>query len=80
MQFVVDEPSAEEQLRQVEGLLDEGVGREGVEDLTLVERVADVIEGFKAWTDLAIRRLHELHRSSYKECPLCSKWLDRSAE
>jgi hypothetical protein len=75
----VDEPSAEEQLAEIERLLDEEVGRQGVEDLSLVQRVRDVIAGFNSWSDLAIKRLHEIHRLQNEECDFCAKWLDEGA-
>lgn len=66
------------QIREIERLLDERVGRDGVEDLTVVERVADVIAGFDFWSELAIRRLHEIHRLTADECEACAKYLDGS--
>lgn len=73
------ELSAEQQLAAIERLLDEGVGREGLEDLSLVQRVQAVINAFNVWSDLAIKRLHEIHRLSGEECGFCTKWLDGSA-
>jgi len=73
------ELSAEDQLAAIERLLDEGVGREGLEDLSLVQRVQDVFEAFNVWSDLAIKRLHEIHRLNGEECGSCAKWLDGSA-
>lgn len=70
------EPTAEEQLAEIERLLDEEVGRQNLEDLTPVERVQDVITGFNSWSDLAIKRLHEIHRLNGEECEFCSKWID----
>lgn len=75
-----DEPVAEETLRRIEALLDERVGRENLEDLTLYERVADVVEGFNGWADLAIRRLHEIHRLEGEPCEFCEKWLGESSK
>ena len=59
----------------IEHLLDERLGRAGEEDLTLVQRVADVILAFEQWQDLAIRRLHEIHRLTGETCEFCPKWL-----
>ncbi len=73
---VVTEPTAEAQLAEIERLLDEGVGPQNIEDLTIAQRVQDVIEGFNIWTDLAIKRLHEIHRLQGQECEFCSKWID----
>ncbi len=73
---LVTKPTAEAQLAEIERLLDEGVGRENVEDLTIAQRVQDVIMGFNGWTDLAIKRLHEIHRLQGQECEFCSKWID----
>jgi len=53
----VSDPTAEEQLAEIERLLDDGVGRQNLEDLTLVQRVQDVIAAFNSWSDLAIKRL-----------------------
>ena len=75
----VDEANAVEQLAMIERLLDEGVGRQGSEDLTLVQRVEDVIEGFNSWCDLAIKRLHQIHRLNNEECEFCAKYLDGDA-
>jgi hypothetical protein len=73
------ELSAEDQLAAIERLLDEGVGREGLEDLSLVQRVQGVIKSFNVWSDLAIKRLHEIHCLNGEECGSCAKWLDGSA-
>jgi hypothetical protein len=75
----VVELTPEQQLTAIERLLDEGVGREGLEDLSLIQRVQDVIESFNSWSDLAIKRLHEIHRLQGEECGFCAKWLDGSA-
>lgn len=72
------ELSAEQQLAAIERLPDEGVGREGLEDLSLVKRVQDVINSFNVWSDLATKRVHEIHRLRGEECALCAKWLDGS--
>jgi hypothetical protein len=72
---------AGDELQRIERLLDERVGRdEGVEDLSVFERVRDVVAAFEAWSDLAIRRLHELHRVQGAECDFCGKWLDGRRE
>lgn len=55
----MEQESAEETLRRIEQLLDERVGRVNLEDLSLYERVLDVVMGFESWSDLAIRRVHE---------------------
>jgi hypothetical protein len=34
---------------------------EGSEDMTVYERVLDVMLAYELWSDLAIRRLHEIH-------------------
>ena len=60
----------------IEQLLDEGVGPD--EEMSTVERVQDVIDGFNSWTDLAIKRLHEIHRLTGAECPSCAEYLDAS--
>jgi hypothetical protein len=73
------ELSPEQQLAAIERLLDEGVGGEGLEDLSLVQRVQDVIKAFNMWSDLAIKRLHEIHRLKGEECGFCAAWLDGSA-
>ena len=70
-----DESSAD-QLRAIEQLLDERVGRQGLEDLTLFQRVVDVVAAFDFWSELAIRRLHEIHRLTGDDCESCSKHLD----
>ena len=53
--------------------------RQNLDDLTLVQRVEDVIAGFNSWSDLAIKRLHEIHRLQGEECEFCSKWIDGRA-
>ena len=63
-------------LAEIERLLDDKVGRQGVEDLTIVQRVADVVAGFESWSDLAIRRLHEIHRLTGEGCEFCEKYLE----
>jgi hypothetical protein len=71
----VDEP-AELVVARIRELLDERVDFEGASEMSLVERVRDVISGFDTWSDLAIHRLHEIHRLSGQECEFCAKWLD----
>jgi hypothetical protein len=38
-----------------------------------------VIEGFNSWCDLAIKRLHQIHRLNNEECEFCAKYLDGDA-
>jgi hypothetical protein len=52
---------------------------EGSEDMTVYERVLDVMLAYELWSDLAIRRLHEIHRLKGQECEFCGKWLDGGA-
>ena len=68
---------ADLRLAEIERLLDEGVGRQNLGDLTLVQRVQDVIKGFNLGNDLAMKRLHEIHRLTGEECEFCVEWLDR---
>ena len=74
----VSEPSeAEETLGRIAELLEERVTlADDVEEMSVYDRVLDVVEGFEFWSDLAIRRLHEIHRLSAEECEFCAKWLD----
>ncbi len=74
------ELTTDEQLAAIERLLDEGDGREGVEDLSLVQRVQDVTVTSNSWSDLAIKRLHQIHQLSSDECEFCSRWLDGTAQ
>lgn len=67
---------AADELARIERLLDERVGKQGVEDLSVFERVQDVVKAFESLSDLAVRRLHELHRANGKACDFCAKWLD----
>jgi len=63
------EPPPEGVLAEIEALLDERLGTpDADDDLTLVQRVADAINSFEMWMDLAIRRLHEIHRLTANEC------------
>jgi hypothetical protein len=73
---VMAEQSAEEALAEIRALLDDRVEVEGSDDLTLYERVLDVVASYEAWSELAIRRLHEIHRLKDQECLFCPKWLD----
>jgi len=70
------ERSADEQLQSIERLLDERVGDHGMEGGSLADSVADVIDAFELWSELAIKRLHEIHRLQGEECDSCSKYLD----
>jgi hypothetical protein len=72
----MEQESAEETLRRIEQLLDERIGRVNLEDLTLYQRVLDVVMGFESWSDLAIRRVHEIHRLKAEECDSCARWLE----
>ena len=47
--------------------------------MTVYERVLDVMLAYELWSDLAIRRLHEIHRLKGQECEFCGKWLDGGA-
>jgi hypothetical protein len=69
-------PSAEDALAQIRALLDDRVEVEGSEDMTVYERVLDVMLAYELWSDLAIRRLHEIHSLKGQECEFCGKWLD----
>jgi hypothetical protein len=70
------EQSAEEALAAIEGLLEDRVEVDGQEDLTLYQRVLNLVEAYELWSDLAIRRLHEIHQLTGQECDFCAKWLD----
>ncbi len=54
--------SAEDAFAEIRALLDERVEVKGAEDMTVYERVLDLVKSHEAWSDLAIRRLHEIHR------------------
>ena len=69
--------SAEAALAEIKALLDDRVEVEGSEDMTLYERVLDVVKAYECWSELAIRRLHEIHRLTDQECDFCGKWLDQ---
>jgi len=69
--------TAEDALAQIRRLLDDRVGFEGAQDLSTAQRVEDVIRGFEMWCDLAISRLHEIHRLTNNECEACARYLDQ---
>jgi hypothetical protein len=69
-------PSAEDALAEIRALLDDRVEVEGSQDMTLYERVLDVVKAHELWSDLAISRLHEIHRLKGQECDFCGEWLD----
>jgi hypothetical protein len=48
-------PSAEDALAEIRALLDDRVEVEGSQDMTLYERVFDVVKAYELWSDLAIR-------------------------
>ena len=60
---------ADGELEDIRRLLDEFDGTNA--DEPLVDRVADVIDGFNRWADLAVRRLHEIHVLTGEECDAC---------
>jgi hypothetical protein len=65
-------PSADEELAQIKALLDARVKVQGSEDMTIYQRVLDVIESYETWSDLAISRLHEIHRLTGRMCAGCA--------
>lgn len=68
-------PDASDQLRAIDELLDERLGHDNDDGSeSTVERVADLITAFESWTDLAIHRLHQIHRLKGEECPVCEKY------
>jgi hypothetical protein len=67
---------AQRTIAEIQRLLDE-FDDTGSED-PLPSRVADLIAGFDSWCDLAIRRLHEIHRLTGAECPSCGRYPDNS--
>lgn len=73
----MSESSAEETLAKITALLDERVQGQEDDDRSVYERVFDVVIAFESWADLAIRRLHEIHRLTGEECDFCSKYLDQ---
>jgi len=70
------DPSAEDALAAIGALLDDRVEVESSEGMTLYERVLDLVKSYELWSDLAIRRLHEIHRLKGEECDFCSEWVD----
>jgi hypothetical protein len=64
-------PLPDDELDRIKTLLDARVQVEGSEHMTLYERVLDLIEASEIWSDLAIRRLHEIHRLTGHECESC---------
>ena len=54
-----------------------GSDKEGVEDLAAVQRVAAVIAASEASSDLAAKRLHEIHRLRGEDCQYCAKTLGK---
>ena len=61
-------------LSEIKRLLDEF--DDSSSEAPLASRVADLISGFDSFCDLAIKRLHEIHRLTGAECPSCGKYLD----
>ena len=72
------DPTPEHQLAEISRRLDEGVGEDDAGH-SVVDRVQDVIDGFNQWTNLAIKRLHQIHRLQGEECGSCAVYLDESA-
>jgi hypothetical protein len=72
------DPEPDEVVQRITELLEERVDVNGSEQMSLYDRVRDVVEAYEFWSNLAIRRLHEIHRLSDQECQFCSKWLDES--
>jgi hypothetical protein len=73
------DPSAEDSLAAIGALLDDRVEVESPEGRTLYERVLELVKSYELWSDLAIRRLHEIHRLKGDECDFCGEWLDDDA-
>jgi hypothetical protein len=70
-------PTPDETLAEIDRLLSARVDGDGeVSDMTLVQRVQDLINSYEGWSELAIRRLHEIHRLTGHECQFCSQYLD----
>lgn len=61
-------------LEEIRRLLDDFDSSNAGEPLPT--RIADLIGGFDSWTDLSIRRLHEIHRLTGAECESCGRYLD----
>jgi hypothetical protein len=70
------ESSSDRVLTDIKKLLDERIEVEGSEEMSMLERVRDVVVSYEAWSDLAFRRLHEIHRLTDSECVYCSQYLD----
>lgn len=69
--------AAEETLGRIAELLEERVHlADDVDEMPVYDRVLDVVQAYEFWSDLAIKRLHEIHRLMAEECDLCAKWLD----
>jgi hypothetical protein len=68
--------SADDELAEIRALLDDRVEVEGAQDMTLYQRVLDVVKSYEIWSDLALRRLHEIHRLKNEEWAFCGTWLD----
>ena len=71
----MSESSAEEELAAIRAFLDDEVAHDGAEDLSVLERVRDVVNAVESWSKLAVRRLHEIHRLTGAECEHCAKYL-----
>jgi len=72
----MDDEAATETVARITRLLDERVQTQDGDSRPLYDRVLDVVVGMEGWADLAIKRLHEIHRLSNEECDLCARWLD----
>lgn len=72
----MDDESATETVARITQLLDERVQTQDADDRPLYDRVLDVVVGMESWADLAIKRLHEIHRLSNAECDFCAGLLD----
>jgi hypothetical protein len=68
------EQDAEALVRDIRLMLDEFDSTGSSEPLT--DRVSDLIVGFNRWCDLAVRRLHDIHRLTDAECESCPKYVD----
>lgn len=68
---------AQDVLDKIAALLDERITfAEGQPDSSVYERVLDVVMAYEFWSELARRRLHQIHRLSDQECTFCPKWPD----
>ncbi|MGN6605442.1 MAG: hypothetical protein ACTHMS_00330 [Jatrophihabitans sp.] len=72
--MVIDSP--DETLRQIKQLLDDQVPFPGADEMTLLEHVQDLIDGLESWSDLAVKRLHQIHHLSGTQCAACPKYLE----